>query len=87
MVAGGLPNKKIAMLLGIRERTVKFHLERIYIKMGLETGDRGNRYALIAELNHEWGWQSCLRQFGLSKPGRKHTSAGMRSRTSQHVQM
>lgn len=42
LVAKGLSNKKVGQGLGITEKTVKFHLTKVYSKTGL------NRYQLIA---------------------------------------
>ncbi len=42
LVAKGLSNKKVGVELGITEKTVKFHLTKVYSKTGL------NRYQLIS---------------------------------------
>jgi DNA-binding NarL/FixJ family response regulator len=46
LVAHGLSNKEVARELGVREGTVKTHLNRIFQKLGAE-----RRYDLIGELS------------------------------------
>ena len=51
-MAEGLANKQIALLLGISEHTVKFHLSSLYVKMGVssrtEAVKRGIELGLIS---------------------------------------
>lgn len=35
-----MPNKKIALVLGVTPYTVKFHLSRIYLKLGVSRRDQ-----------------------------------------------
>ena len=51
-MAEGLANKQIALLLGISEHTVKFHLSSLYVKLGIssrtEAVRRGVELGLIS---------------------------------------
>lgn len=51
MLAQGLPNKQLALQLGISEHTVKFHVSAIYTKLAvtnrIEAVRRGARLGLI----------------------------------------
>jgi DNA-binding CsgD family transcriptional regulator len=47
-VALGETSKEIAGSLGIRERTVNWHLERVFVKLG--AGSRAEAVALALEL-------------------------------------
>ena len=40
LVAQAMPNKKIALVLGVTPYTVKFHLSRIYLKLGVSQRDQ-----------------------------------------------
>jgi serine/threonine protein kinase/DNA-binding CsgD family transcriptional regulator len=50
LLAEGLTNKEIAAMLGVRPRTVKFHLDNIYSKLGVTTRTEAAIYAL----RHGW---------------------------------
>jgi DNA-binding CsgD family transcriptional regulator len=47
-VARGETSKEIAGALGIRERTVNWHIERVFLKLG--AGSRAEAVALAIEL-------------------------------------
>lgn len=46
LLAEGYRNRKIAELLAIQERTVRFHLERIFVKLGVESRTEAVSFAL-----------------------------------------
>lgn len=50
LLAQGLTNKEIALSLDVRPRTVKFHLDNIYSKLGVSTRTEAAIYAL----RHGW---------------------------------
>ena len=50
LLVEGLTNKEIAAMLGVRPRTVKFHLDNIYSKLGVTTRTEAAIYAL----RHSW---------------------------------
>lgn len=50
LIADGYPNKRISALLGIAEPTVKFHLSRLYAKLGC------GRRAEAVQAAHALGW-------------------------------
>jgi DNA-binding NarL/FixJ family response regulator len=47
LVAGGLPNSRIATTLWITEQTVKFHLSNVYRKLGLANRTQAAHYAHV----------------------------------------
>lgn len=53
-LAQGMTNKEIAVLLDVRPRTVKFHLDNIYSKLGVSTRTEAAIYAL----RHGWVQQN-----------------------------
>lgn len=50
LLVEGLTNKEIAAMLAVRPRTVKFHLDNIYSKLGITTRTEAAIYAL----RHGW---------------------------------
>ena len=46
LLAGGLTNREIALRLAVRPRTVKFHLDNIYSKLGVSTRTEAAIYAV-----------------------------------------
>ena len=50
LLGEGLTNKEMALTLDIRPRTVKFHLDNIYSKLGVNTRTEAAIYAL----RHGW---------------------------------
>jgi DNA-binding NarL/FixJ family response regulator len=50
LLVEGLTNKEIAAMLGVRPRTVKFHLDNVYSKLGVTTRTEAAIYAL----RHGW---------------------------------
>lgn len=46
LVADGLPNREIAVALGISEHTVKFHLASIFGKLGVSTRTEATALAI-----------------------------------------
>jgi NarL family two-component system response regulator LiaR len=50
LIAGGLPNKQIALELGIAEKTVKTHVSSILSKLGLTDRTQAALYAVRAGL-------------------------------------
>jgi DNA-binding NarL/FixJ family response regulator len=47
LVGSGLQSKEIARRLGITRRTVIFHLDVLYRKLGYAKYDKSNRYKLL----------------------------------------
>jgi DNA-binding CsgD family transcriptional regulator len=47
LVGSGLLCKEIAERLGIKKRTVSFHLEQIYRKLGIDHEGQVSRYKLL----------------------------------------
>ena len=47
LVAGGLPNGRIAELLFVTEQTVKFHLSNVYRKLGMANRTQASHYAHV----------------------------------------
>ena len=53
LLAGGMPNKQMARVLGVSENTVKFHLKQIFAKLKVDNGQLAGQLELLADFYHE----------------------------------
>jgi len=65
LVACGLSNKEAAQILGRAPRTIKMHLTRIFVKLGIGSDGRNYRARLTLARN----WHCELYQEGLKALG------------------